>query len=214
MDSKKIIAQRAAKEIKDGFFVNLGIGLPTLIPEFISSNINITLHSENGFVGLGKCHGHPNKNLVNAGGQPCGLAPGGSYFDSSLSFAIVRGGHLDLTILGALQVDQFGNLANWVIPGKLVPGMGGAMDLVSGAKSVIVTMEHCAKDGSPKILKQCILPLTAKGKVKKIITEHAFFEFDKNNLILKEVSPLISLNELKNITPADYIVSSELASLF
>lgn len=213
MDIKKQIAFRAAKEFKDGDFVNLGIGLPTMIPHYLDPSVSITLHSENGFVRLGPLEGEPIPNLVNAGGQPCGILPGGAYFDSAMSFLIVRGGHLDITVLGGLQVDQHGNLANWMVPGKMVPGMGGAMDLVTGAKSVIVTMEHTAKDGSGKILEQCTLPLTAKGKVSKIITEHAYFEFKDGKLWLKELSPVITLEQLKAITPAQYEIHPELKPL-
>lgn len=213
MDVKKQIAFRAAKEFKDGDFVNLGIGLPTMIPSYLNPDVAITLHSENGFVRLGPLEGEPVRNLVNAGGQPCGILPGGAYFDSAMSFLIVRGGHLDITVLGGLQVDEHGNLANWMVPGKMVPGMGGAMDLVTGAKSVIVTMEHTAKDGSPKILNECSLPLTAKGKVSKIITEHAYFEFKEGAMWLREISPFISLEQLKAVTPANYKVHSELKPL-
>lgn len=213
MDTKHQIAYRAAKEFKDGNYVNLGIGLPTLIPQYLSKDVSITLHSENGFMGLSAHSGDPIPNLVNAGGQPCGIAEGGAFFDSVTSFLIVRGGHLDFTVLGGLQVDEKGNLANWMVPGKMVPGMGGAMDLVTGAKEVIVTMEHVAKDGSPKILESCNLPLTASNCVSKLITEHAVFEFNDDKMYLKELSPVVSLEELKKMTPANYIVHPDLKPL-
>lgn len=152
MTPKDRIAARAALELRDGDIVNLGIGLPTHIPHYLPQGIEITLQSENGFLGLGPLHGAPIPDLVNAGGIPCGITAGAAFFDSAMSFALIRGGHVDVSILGGLQVDQHGNLANWKVPGKMVPGMGGAMDLVTGARRVIVVMEHCAKDGSPKIL--------------------------------------------------------------
>lgn len=210
MDAKKIIAFRAAQELKDGDVVNLGIGLPTLIPNYLLPDVHITLQSENGFLGLGPLNGDPLPDLVNAGGQPCGMVAGTAFFDSLMSFAIIRGGHVDVTVLGGLQVDEKGNLANWIIPGKMVPGMGGAMDLVTGAKKVVVAMEHVAKDGSPKILKNCTLPLTAAHKVDHIVTEHAFFSIVDKSLVLNEISPEINLEELRNITDADFLVSPEL----
>ena len=158
MDAKNLIACRVAQELKDGDVVNLGIGLPMLVPNYLPPGISITLQSENGFTGLGPLVGEPLPDLVNAGGKPCGMVPGTAFFDSALSFAIIRGGHVDVTVLGGLQVDQEGSLANWMVPGKMVPGMGGAMDLVTGAKNVIVAMEHATKDGGAKILKRCDLP--------------------------------------------------------
>ena len=206
MDAKEIIARRVAQELKDGYVVNLGIGLPTLIPKYLPPDIHITLQSENGFLGLGNLKGDPLPNLVNAGGQPCGMEPGGSFFDSAMSFAIIRGGHVDATVLGGLQVDSSGNLANWMVPGKMVPGMGGAMDLVTGARHVIIAMEHCTKEGGAKILKECNLPLTCKGKVHLIVTEKAVFRV-ADGLVLEELGPGVSIDEVRNCTEADFKVS-------
>ena len=207
MDAKNLIACRVAQELKDGNIVNLGIGLPTLIPNYLPPGVRITLQSENGFLGLGPLLGDPLPNLVDAGGKPCGMIPGTAFFDSAMSFAIIRGGHVDVTVLGGLQVDQHGNLANWMVPGKMVPGMGGAMDLVTGARHVIVAMEHATKGGSAKILKRCDLPLTASGKVGSIVTELAFFRFIDGQLVLTETAPGVSLDEIRAKTEADYVVS-------
>jgi acetate CoA/acetoacetate CoA-transferase beta subunit len=207
MDAKNLIAWRVAQELKDGDVVNLGIGLPTLIPDHLPAGISITLQSENGFLGLGPLAGAPLPGLVNAGGKPCGLDPGGAYFDSAMSFAIIRGGHVDVTVLGGLQVDQQGNLANWMVPGKMVPGMGGAMDLVTGARNVIVAMEHATRDGGAKILKRCTLPLTAAGKVNAIVTEMAVFRYLGGALTLTETAPGISIQDIRARTEADFVVS-------
>ena len=209
MDAKTLIACRAAQELKDGDVVNLGIGLPTMIPDFLPEGIRITLQSENGFLGLGPLTGEPLPNLVNAGGKPCGMVPGTAFFDSAMSFAIIRGGHVDVTVLGGLQVDQEGNLANWMVPGKMVPGMGGAMDLVTGAKNVIVAMEHATRDGGAKILKRCNLPLTAAGKVRTIITELALFRFNDGNLVLLEIAPGVTLEHIRARTEAEFFVSPD-----
>lgn len=208
MNAKQLIACRVAKELKDGYVVNLGIGLPTLVPNYLPPGINITLQSENGFLGLGPLKGEPISGLVNAGGQPCGIEPGGVFFDSSMSFSLIRGGHVDATILGALQVDEHGNLANWMVPGKMVPGMGGAMDLVTGAKNVIVAMEHCTKEGGAKILKECSLPLTGKGRVSKIVTEMAVFRVDEG-LVLEELQPGSTIEDVRRCTEADFRVSCD-----
>ena len=209
MDAKNLIAWRVAQEMKDGDVVNLGIGLPTLVPNYLAADITITLQSENGFLGLGPLTGAPLPNLVNAGGQPCGMVPGGAFFDSAMSFAIIRGGHVDVTVLGGLQVDQEGSLANWMVPGKMVPGMGGAMDLVSGARTVIVAMEHATRDGGAKILKRCTLPLTAAGKVTSIITEMAVFRFIKGVLTLTETAPGVTVEAIRARTEADFKVSAD-----
>jgi len=212
MDAKEIIARRVAAELKDGDVVNLGIGLPTLVTNYLPEGITVTLHSENGFTGLGPVQGEPHPDLVNAGGKPAGIIPGGAMFDSLMSFALVRGGHVDVTVLGGLQVDQHGNLANWMVPGKMVPGMGGAMDLVAGAKKVIVAMEHTAK-GAPKILKECNLPLTGKGVVSMIVTELAVFRLIEGKLVLEELAPGVDIATVKAGTDAEFIVHSELTTM-
>ncbi len=214
MNPKEIIARRVAKEFKDGDVVNLGIGLPTLVANYIPEDVEVLLHSENGFVGIGPAPDEDKieKDLVNAGGQPATIIPAGTYFDSAMSFTIIRGGHLDATVLGALQVDEKGNLANWMIPGKLVPGMGGAMDLVGGAKKVIVAMVHTAK-GSPKILSVCTLPLTAAGKVSKIITEMGVMEVNEEGLVLTEYNPEYTVEEIQAATEAKLIIPADLKEM-
>jgi len=210
-NAKEMIARRIAKELKDGDVVNLGIGLPTMVANYIPEDISVTLQSENGFVGLGTApkDGEVDKDIVNAGGQPVTINQGAAFFDSAVSFGIIRGGHVDVTVLGALEVDQQGNLANYMVPGKMVPGMGGAMDLVSGAKKVIIAMLHTAK-GTPKILKQCQLPLTAVGKVNLIVTELGVMEVTPNGLVLQEIAPGVDLEEILRGTEADLIISDNL----
>ena len=207
-DVQNIIAQRVAKELTHGSIVNLGIGLPTKVANFIPEGMVVHFQSENGFIGLGPAPADSeiDRTIVNAGGQPVSILPGGCFFDSATSFGIIRGGHVDLTVLGALQVDAFGNIANYLIPGKMVPGMGGAMDLLSGAKRVIVAMEHTVK-GSPKILKRCNLPLTAQGVVNMIITEMAVIEVSRGALILKEVMEGYTAEDVINATEAELVVS-------
>lgn len=211
MGIKEMIAERIARELKDGDVVNLGIGLPTLVANYIPQNIDVTLQSENGFVGLGPAadENNKNKNIVNAGGQYVTINEGSAFFDSVTSFGIIRGGHVDATVLGALEVDEKGNLANYMIPGKMVPGMGGAMDLVSGAKKVIIAMTHTSK-GAPKILKECTLPLTAVGQVNLIVTEMGVIEVTKDGLLLKELAPGVTVEDVINSTEAKLIVSDDL----
>nr|WP_269747883.1 3-oxoacid CoA-transferase subunit B [Alkalibacter mobilis] len=211
MDAKEIIARRIAKELKDGDIVNLGIGLPTMVANYLPEGVRVVLQSENGFVGLGGApdSGKEDQDLVNAGGQCVTINAGGAFFDSAMSFGIIRGGHVDATVLGALEVDETGNLANYMIPGKMVPGMGGAMDLVSGAKRVIIGMIHSAK-GSPKILKRCNLPLTAAGQVNLIVTEKAVIDVTEEGLVLKEIGQGVSLEDILKDTEANLIISEEL----
>lgn len=211
-DIRAIIAQRVAKEFKNGDLVNLGIGLPTLVANYIPENIQILLQSENGMVGMGPTpeQDDADPDLFNAGGQPVTIVPGGTYFDTALSFAIIRGGHVDITVLGALEVDQYGNLASWCIPGSFTPGIGGSMDLVVGSKKVIIAMEHAKKTGESKILKQCTLPLTAKGKVSMIVTELAVFEVTPEGLVLTELQPGAELDEVMRKTEAPFTISEQL----
>lgn len=213
MDAKTIIAKRVAQEFQDGYVVNLGIGIPTLAADFLPDSVNVILQSENGFVGLAPLEGSVDPDIVNAGGKLVSIIPGGAVFDSAMSFAIIRGGHVDVTVLGALEVDQDGNLANWMVPGKMVPGMGGAMDLVSGAKKVIIAMEHTAKDGAAKIVKKCNLPLTGKGVVHFIITNLCVFEVTTAGLILKELAPEVTVDIVRDKTDAEFIVGPELRTM-
>jgi acetate CoA/acetoacetate CoA-transferase beta subunit len=212
MDAKNLIACRVAQELKDGDVVNLGIGLPTLIPNYLPAGVSITLQSENGFLGLGPLQGDPLPGLVNAGGKPCGMVPGTAFFDSAVSFAIIRGGHVDVTVLGGLQVDQEGNLANWMVPGKMVPGMGGAMDLVTGARRVIVAMQHTAR-GRPKIVPECTLPLTSTRRVTLIVTDLAVIEPTGDGLVLRERAPDVSIDDIRKATTARLIVPNEVPEM-
>ena len=208
---KPFIAKRVAKEIHDGDVVNLGIGLPTMVPDYVDPSIKITLQSENGFIGLAAADpDSPDAPyIVNAGGQPAGIEKDGMFFDSCTSFGIIRGGHVDATVLGSLQVDEKGDIANWIIPGKMVPGMGGAMDLVVGARKVIVAMEHTQK-GSPKILNECTLPLTAKGQVNMIVTEMGVMEITPEGIVLTEYNPEFTVEEIQAATEAQLIISPDL----
>ena len=208
---REVIARRAALELKDGDVVNLGIGLPTLVPNYVPAGVKVILQSENGLLGIGPepAPGEENPELVNAGGGYITAIPGASSFDSATSFAIIRGGHVDVTILGALQVDEKGDLANWMIPGKKTPGMGGAMDLLIGAKKVILTMEHTAK-GAHKIMKQCNLPLTAAGQVNLIITEMGVMEITPEGIVLKEINPEFTVEEVQAATEATLIIPKDI----
>ncbi|QZY55820.1 CoA transferase subunit B [Crassaminicella profunda] len=214
MNVKEIIARRVAKELKDGDVVNLGIGLPTKVANYIPEGMDVTFQSENGFVGLGPApeEGKEDKDLVNAGGMPVTAVPGAAYFDSATSFSIIRGGHVDVTVLGALQVDEKANLANWMVPGKMVPGMGGAMDLVVGAKKVIISMTHTQK-GKPKILKECNLPLTAAGQVNMIVTEMGVMEYTDKGLVLTEINPEYKVEDIKAVTEAAFVVADDLKEM-
>ena len=215
MSRREIIAKRIAKEFESGDVVNLGIGMPTMVANYIPDGIDVIFQSENGFVGLGSApeEGEEVKDLVNAGGQPVTVKPGGAFFDSATSFAIIRGGHVDATVLGALEVDQHGNLANWMIPGKMVPGMGGAMDLVVGAKQVIVATTHTSKKGNSKILKKCQLPLTAKEEVNMIVTELAVMTVSDKGLVLKETAPGVSIDQVKEATDAVLIIPDDVKEM-
>lgn len=207
MDDKHkriLIARRIAQELANGDVVNLGIGLPTMVARFIPPELDIILQSENGFVGLGPdpAPGEEDLDLTNAGGKPATVLPGAAFFDSAFSFAMIRGGHVDVTVLGALEVDAYGNLASWMVPGKLVPGMGGAMDLVVGAQRVIVATLHLTKDGEPKLLKNCRLPLTAANEVDLVVTEMGVFRVNNGTMILEERNPMFSVEEIIACTEA------------
>lgn len=213
-EMKAFIARRVAKELHDGDVVNLGIGLPTMVPQFLPEGVHVTLQSENGIVGAASVDdwNHNPLHVVDAGGNPSAVAPGGSFIDSATSFAMIRGGHVDATILGGLEVDQEGSLSNWIIPGKKMPGMGGAMDLLVGAKYVIVAMEHTAK-GKPKILKKCRLPYTAVKCVNKIITEMCVLEVTGQGLLLTEYNPEYTLDQIREATEAELTISPDLKSM-
>lgn len=208
---KAFIAKRVAAELHDGDVVNLGIGLPTMVPQFLPEDVHVTLQSENGILGTAAVDEwtHNPLHIVDAGGSPSAVAAGGAFIDSATSFAMIRGGHVDATILGGLEVDADGSLSNWIIPGKKMPGMGGAMDLLVGAKNVIIAMEHTAK-GKPKILKKCRLPYTAVHCVDKIITEMAVIEVTENGLVLTEYNPEFSVEQIQEATEAKLTISPEL----
>lgn len=210
-DIKEIIAARVAKELKDGDVVNLGIGLPTMVANFLPEGVHIILQSENGIMGMGPAAepGREDVDIINAGAQYVTVNPGAMFFDSATSFGIIRGGHVDATILGALEVDRHGNLSNWIVPGKMVPGMGGAMDLVVGAKKVIIAMQHTQK-GTHKILKECRLPYTAVGVVDMIITEMGVMEITGDGIVLKEVNPDYTVEQVQEATEAELIISPDL----
>jgi 3-oxoacid CoA-transferase subunit B len=211
-DPRETIARRAAKELRDGYYVNLGIGIPTMVANYLAPGIEVVLQSENGMLGVGPypLSGMEDSDLINAGKETISELPGCSYFSSADSFAMIRGGHIDLSILGALEVDRQGNLANWMVPGKMVKGMGGAMDLVAGARRVIIAMEHTTRNGAPKILKACTLPLTGMKVVDMIVTELAVIRIAPEGLVLEEISADTTLDQVLQLTGAPLIVREPL----
>ncbi|HET9651716.1 MAG TPA: 3-oxoacid CoA-transferase subunit B [Usitatibacter sp.] len=214
MDAQTIIAKRIAQELRDGMLVNLGIGIPTLVSKFVPQGMHVYFQSENGLIGTGAppAEGMHHPLLTDAGGRPVSALPGACTFDSATSFGLIRGGHVDMTVLGALQVDATGLLANWMVPGKMVPGMGGAMDLVTGARRVIVAMQHTAK-GQPKIVKKCSLPLTSVRKVDLVVTELAVIGFPGGRATLLELAPGVTVEDVRAATEADLAVSGNLLSM-
>ncbi|MCF3111684.1 CoA transferase subunit B [Niabella sp. CC-SYL272] len=213
--TKQQIAQRIAQELKDGYYVNLGIGIPTLVANYIPEGIEVVLQSENGMLGMGPFpkKGTADPDLINAGKQTVTIRPGGAFFDSATSFAMIRGGHIDLTVLGAFEVSDTGDIASWKIPGKMVKGMGGAMDLVAAAKNIIVAMQHTSKDGQSKLLKQCTLPLTGVKCIKKIVTDLAVLEVTDEGFVLLERAPGVSVEDIKKATEGRLVIKGDIPEI-
>ena len=213
--SKQQIAQRIARELKDGWYVNLGIGIPTLVANYIPEGVNVTLQSENGLLGMGPfpTEDKVDADLINAGKQTVTMLPGSVLFNSSDSFAMIRGGHMDLTVLGAMEIDQNGDIANWKIPGKMVKGMGGAMDLVAGTENIIVAMTHANKHGKSKLLKQCSLPLTGRACIKRVVTDLAYLTIENGTFVLRELAPGVSIEEVKSLTDGHLVVADDVCEM-